>query len=875
MEYKLHLLLRPRRTYRSSSTGLHVAGSHQNGRRSASAVLDQVPSSAQPPKGHSRQNRLEHLTTQLLWRLQQSSPYHTSNVSDLELPKLPEAITEVATANRPRKLIAGLEESHGALYEIGVTDDGTFVGLTPDEMEESLANLRAMATSLGCNVEILRMVIVGSCEWEEQEETETSSVGQEGKKHSDKLWVAEALVKPDLSLIKNGDDKSASEDMAVSVKTGIDAEGFCKAMRDPRVGKSYLSDDLPSQSSKQQLRITLTGPTTGGKSTLLGTLSTSTLDNGRGKSRLSLLKHRHELASGITSSVAQELFGYKNSTDTIEVINYASGNVTSWNDVHAAVDQGRVVFVSDSAGHPRYRRTTVRGIVGWAPHWTFLCIAADDGESHPQAAGATSTAREVLGAVGASVDLSKAHLELCLKLEQPLVVVITKLDLATSVSLKQTLSKILTILKAAGRKPKLLPPDQTKVQFESELGTIPKADSNTIGIIVETMDTGDLKRVVPIVMISAAQGSGISMMHALLNMLPIPLTPTFSGYTRSALNPEQPRSLFHIEDVYGIPASYQVGAVGQTDNAETGTVVAGHMRFGSLSINDLIVIGPFDTDYDEDSPSPAVGSDNSPSKSDGTGLSTGLGLIRSHPSSSEIARIASRKAVSARVVKGEWYAARIVSIRNLRLPVQELHAGRVGTIGIIINPLVEDESGSTTDLFERPLQPSVPRIRKGMVLAVPTNHMIQTGHSLQSVTGLTASFEDGEIKSVTPGSIVVIYIASIRATARVLRLTPHIAHDPTDVASANSREAGADADILGLDVALEPDAREEEPYDFCRDGVTDVTLELMTHREWVELGSWILIMPGGGQGLYYGSERGEKGLAGLDGFVGRVVEVMD
>ena len=67
---------------------------------------------------------------------------------------------------------------------------------------------------------------------------------------------------------------------------------------------------LPSPET-EQLRVTLTGPTMSGKSTLLGTLTTSTLDNGRGKSRLSMLKHRHEITSGITSSVTQELLGYR------------------------------------------------------------------------------------------------------------------------------------------------------------------------------------------------------------------------------------------------------------------------------------------------------------------------------------------------------------------------------------------------------------------------------------------------------------------------------------------------------------------------------------------------------------------------------------
>lgn len=376
-------------------------------------------------KSH-RQNRLEQLTTQLLWRLQQSSPHHTSSASNLVLPKLPEATTaSLESPARPSKLLVGLEESRGALYEIGVSDDGTFVGLTKDEMDESLTNLRAMAASLGCSVEVVRMVAVGDCEWLESpdvrqesesktedptkphrrrsklatsssrsdapgdsEVQEESSV-QEPLRHQAQLWVAEALVTPDLS------SKRSRSQLGSSGAEIVD--------RFDTPPPSVLTDSTSviSEHSQvtEQLRITLTGPTTSGKSSLLGTLSTATLDNGRGKSRLSLLKHRHEIASGVTSSVAQELIGYKAS----KVINYASGNVTSWTDIHAAVEKGRLVFVSDSAGHPRYRRTTVRGLVGWAPHWFILCVAADDGENAPSSAGGTSSAQEILGTAGAGV----------------------------------------------------------------------------------------------------------------------------------------------------------------------------------------------------------------------------------------------------------------------------------------------------------------------------------------------------------------------------------------------------------------------------------------------------------------------------------------
>lgn len=324
------------------------------------------------PSSQSRQNRLEQLTTQLLWRLQQSSPYHASASSDLVLPQLPDASTSLSSHSRPGKLVAGLEESRGALYEIGVADDGTFVGLTKDEMDESLINLRAMAHSLGCNVKVLRMVIVGDCEshepsgtidrpgvlppdadnriWETRRSQTPAELG-ETMGRREKLWVAEALVTPDLSSKHVLSPKTAS------------VHGLQSALAKSKEPQSD-NKSIAMKTVVSQLRITLTGPTTSGKSSLLGTLSTATLDNGRGKSRLSLLKHRHEIASGVTSSVAQELIGY----NADRVINYASGNVTTWTDIHASAEDGRLVFVCDSAGHPRYRRTTVRGLIGWAPH---------------------------------------------------------------------------------------------------------------------------------------------------------------------------------------------------------------------------------------------------------------------------------------------------------------------------------------------------------------------------------------------------------------------------------------------------------------------------------------------------------------------------
>ena len=145
-------------------------------------------------------------------------------------------------------------------------------------------------------------------------------------------------------------------------------------------------------------------------------------------------------------------------------------------------------------------------------------------------------------------------------------------------SLKQTVSKILTAVKAAGRTPSLLPPDQNKSILESDLGRISTKDSDTVRKTTELIrDAETLTSIVPIILTSASKGSGIRSLHSLLQNLPVPPAPTALDFTGLALNPEQPACLFHIEDVF---ANQPVS----NESEGFGYVMAGHMRFGRLSI---------------------------------------------------------------------------------------------------------------------------------------------------------------------------------------------------------------------------------------------------------------------------------------------------
>lgn len=61
-----------------------------------------------------------------------------------------------------------------------------------------------------------------------------------------------------------------------------------------------------------------------GKSSLVAVLTHGSdgrplLDNGRGSARMSVLRHKHELESGRTSSISQQVLGY---ADQGDVLNY-------------------------------------------------------------------------------------------------------------------------------------------------------------------------------------------------------------------------------------------------------------------------------------------------------------------------------------------------------------------------------------------------------------------------------------------------------------------------------------------------------------------------------------------------------------------------
>jgi len=107
----------------------------------------------------------------------------------------------------------------------------------------------------------------------------------------------------------------------------------------------------------RNIRVAVVGNVDAGKSTLIGTLTTSSLDDGRGKSRTSIMKHRHEIESGRTSTATTHLMGFKDTGEPIMGRDAVRAHKRKSED-EVARESYRVITLMDLAGHEKYLKTT-------------------------------------------------------------------------------------------------------------------------------------------------------------------------------------------------------------------------------------------------------------------------------------------------------------------------------------------------------------------------------------------------------------------------------------------------------------------------------------------------------------------------------------
>ncbi|XP_063359773.1 GTP-binding protein 1 [Cydia amplana] len=245
-----------------------------------------------------------------------------------------------------------------------------------------------------------------------------------------------------------------------------------------------------------EIRVAVVGNVDAGKSTLLGVLTHGELDNGRGYARQRLFRHKHEMESGRTSSVGNDILGFDSMGN---VVNKPDHGTLDW--VKICEKSSKVITFIDLAGHERYLKTTVFGMTGHAPDFGMLMIGANAG----------------------IVGMTKEHLGLALALSVPVFVVVTKIDMCPPNVLQDNLKLLIRILKSSGCR-------KVPVMVKTKDDVIVSA-TNFVS-----------QRLCPIFLVSNVSGENLELLTMFLNLLK----------TRMPSSDDQPAE-FQIDDTYSVP----------------------------------------------------------------------------------------------------------------------------------------------------------------------------------------------------------------------------------------------------------------------------------------------------------------------------------
>ncbi|KAF7727048.1 GTP binding protein [Apophysomyces ossiformis] len=316
-----------------------------------------------------------------------------------------------------------LSEGDGeAIYELGVSDDGTFIGLSVRDMSMSLETLHRMANALDADISVVREV-----DMDQLANIANNSPRRPGHK------LAEVLVRK-----RSAGELQPFTDIRVAVVGGFGV----------------------------------------GKSTLLGRIAHGVKDNGRGRGRLNVLRHRHEIKSGRTSSISHEIIGYDSEGS---LINYATTDISTWEQICAS--SSKIITFLDTCGDSRYLRTTVSGLTGYAPDYACLVVSATEGYLS---------------------EMTLEHLSLAVMLGMQVFVVMTKIDSASSGQLKQTLDALAAVVKAPG---------MNRIPILAE-------DTSDLFRCASNLSSGG--REMPIFCVSSVTGFNMDLLEQFFNLLPKP-----------------------------------------------------------------------------------------------------------------------------------------------------------------------------------------------------------------------------------------------------------------------------------------------------------------------------------------------------------------
>jgi GTPase len=255
-----------------------------------------------------------------------------------------------------------------------------------------------------------------------------------------------------------------------------------------------------------EIRIGMIGSVNAGKSTLVGVLTSGRLDNGGGSARMSVLRHKHEKEKGQTSSIATQYIEFP--------------------------DENKYYTFVDMAGHERYLKTTVHGLVGLDIDYVLVMVGTSMGITR----------------------MTKEHISTAFSLRIPVIVIFTKIDICPKDLLKKTVSDVKDIFK-----------HKHNVRGAQFYGI---KNEKSMNAILDQFQMG--ASICPYFFVSNKTGEGLDLLRNFLFSLP----------TRHNWDKHKEKKL-----MFKITEAFNVTGVGK--------VVSGKVIRGKIMAGQKILVGPF------------------------------------------------------------------------------------------------------------------------------------------------------------------------------------------------------------------------------------------------------------------------------------------
>ncbi|XP_049592663.1 GTP-binding protein 2 [Syngnathus scovelli] len=262
---------------------------------------------------------------------------------------------------------------------------------------------------------------------------------------------------------------------------------------------------VPDDQQFLDLRVAVIGNVDSGKSTLLGVLTQGELDNGRGRARLNLFRHLHEIQSGRTSSISFEILGFNSKG---EVVNYSESRTAE----EICESASKMITFIDLAGHHKYLKTTIFGLTSYYPDFAMLVVSANT--------GIAGTTRE--------------HLGLAMALKVPIFIVISKVDLCTRAAVERTVRQLERVLKQPG------------------CNKVPMVVASTDDAVAAAQQFAQSPNITPVFTVSSVSGENLDLLKVFFNIIP----PLSNSKEQEELM--QQLTEFQVDEIYTVP---EVGTV--------------------------------------------------------------------------------------------------------------------------------------------------------------------------------------------------------------------------------------------------------------------------------------------------------------------------